>query len=686
MFIHQKLQIKITTLIAYRSIISLFSFIFNRNLKNKCYPKKILFTNTENYVIIITVIFTELSVMKGELIMKRIFFSVIIFLICALMPVGCELGDMNIGGNNGGTGEGGTGEDGIGNADPATCKHESLKLLEEVKPGCTSDGLTEGVQCYDCGSIVIAQDVIKGGHTYGDAFDEICNTCGEERVSAGSSAQDCLHERLTRLAEVKPGCTSDGLAEGAQCYDCGSIVIAQDVIKGGHTYDGALDNVCNACGEERNALSSITYDNSEVTITFYHTMGASMREILDKYIEQFNKLYPNIHVNHIQAGSYDDLHSQVKAEIAGGTAPNLAYCYPEHVGSYNKLGATVPLDALISSTVTVTRADGSVETMGLTDEQKADFFEAFYNQGRNYGDGLMYSLPFLKSTEVLYYNKTFFEDMGLSVPTTWEEMWEVCEQIKKLDPKSTPLGYDSESNLLFNLFEQYGYDYASAEGGGQILFNNPDAKALFKMLREKYQAGLFNVGGINGSYYFAPSNGGGSYMVISSSASAVHQVPDPVSGVYPFEVGIAPLPQVNADNGKVITQGPSLCILNTDNQNVLAATWLFTKFITTSAELQAEVSLRSGYLPTLKSAYENEIYKDYLALADGGKYIFSLSVNVSKEQEDRFFTPAGFNGSGKLRDELGDLICEVLGLPDAGLDAAIDKAFSNAVRECEDYE
>ena len=40
----------------------------------------------------------------------------------------------------------------------------------------------------------------------------------------------------------------------------------------------------------------------------------------------------------------------------------------------------------------------------LAEEQKADYVEAYYNEGTVYGDGLMYTLPFIKSTEVLYYN------------------------------------------------------------------------------------------------------------------------------------------------------------------------------------------------------------------------------------------------------------------------------------------
>ena len=40
------------------------------------------------------------------------------------------------------------------------------------------------------------------------------------------------------------------------------------------------------------------YDGSAVTITFYHTMGANLANVLANYIVEFNKLYPNITIEH----------------------------------------------------------------------------------------------------------------------------------------------------------------------------------------------------------------------------------------------------------------------------------------------------------------------------------------------------------------------------------------------------
>ena len=164
------------------------------------------------------------------------------------------------------------------------------------------------------------------------------------------------------------------------------------------------------------------YDGSAVTITFYNTMGANLKAVLDAYIVEFNKLYPNIHIEASQIGNYDDVREQIATEITVGNQPNIAYCYPDHVALYNIAKAVTTLDNLIASEEVITRADGTTETLGLTAEQIADFIEGYYNEGKQFGDGLMYTMPMSKSTEVLYYNKTFFDANGLKAPTTWAEL------------------------------------------------------------------------------------------------------------------------------------------------------------------------------------------------------------------------------------------------------------------------
>ena len=428
------------------------------------------------------------------------------------------------------------------------------------------------------------------------------------------------------------------------------------------------------------------YDGSEVTIRFYNTMGANLREVLDLYIVEFNKLYPNIHIEVSQVGGYDDVREQIATEITVGNQPNIAYCYPDHVALYNIAKAVTTLDNLIESDIEVTRADGTTEILGLTDEQKADFVEGYYNEGVQFGDGLMYTMPMSKSTEVMYYNKTFFEENGLTVPTTWDELEAVCAKIKEIDPNSIPLGYDSESNWFITMTEQYGSPYTSATGD-HFLFNNDTNKDFVKRFREWYKKGYLTTQEIYGAYtsgLFTSTSEVKSYISIGSSAGATYQRPAAVDGAYPFEVGIATIPQVDPANPKVISQGPSLCIFQKANPQEVVASWLFVKYLTTTVEFQAEFAMASGYVPVLKSVGEHPVYADFIAKADGGNNIAALSAKVCVEQANAYYTSPAFNGSSTARDQVGLLLQKCLVDPTNDVDSLVDKAFKDAVIACEE--
>ena len=426
--------------------------------------------------------------------------------------------------------------------------------------------------------------------------------------------------------------------------------------------------------------------NSEVTITFTHTMGAKLQEVLNTYIAEFNKIYPNITIEHVSAGGWSDINGQINTEIAGGTQPNIAYCYPDHVAMYNIAKSVVVLDNLLESDIAIGETG---EIIGLTDAQKADFIESYYNEGLAYGDGQMYTMPLNKSTEVLYYDKTFFEENNLTVPNTWEEMWDVCEKILAIDPDCYPLGYDAEDNWFITMCEQMGTGYTSAENGGQYLFNTAENKAFVKELREYYQKGYFTTQELYGSYtsnLFVETTDTRCYMCVGSSGGASYQMSnnDTDDGSFAFEVGVAPIPQYNG-NRKVISQGPSLCILkgaNTTDQQVLAS-WLFTKFLCTNVDFQAEFSMTSGYMPVLKSVVDNENYAAWLGKANGFEQLVATCVKTGIEGRDTYFVSPAFNGSSTARTQVGSLLIKCLSTETDDVDALIDQAFADALAECE---
>lgn len=424
--------------------------------------------------------------------------------------------------------------------------------------------------------------------------------------------------------------------------------------------------------------------DKQVEITFYHNMGQSKQTILDRYIAQFNESYPNIKVTYPNPfGGYEDIRDTITTEITTGDQPNIAYCYPDHVALYNRSNAVLPLNDFLPDgaykDMKITDVKGKTTSLGFDADDKNAFFQNYYEEGYKFDDeSKMYTLPFAKSTELMYYNKTYFENNDLKVPATWDDMEKLCVTIKGLSPDKTPFGYDSEANWFITMCEQYGSEYTSSTGN-KYRFDNKTNRDFVTKFKGWYDKGYFTTQAINGSYTSTAFKEQKIFMCIGSSAGASYQRVSPdTKGNYAFEVGVAPIPQVDAANPKSISQGPSVCIFKNEDPQKVLASWLFTKFLTTNVDFQAEFSFDSGYAPVIRTVTENQTYQNGIKMANGYAYLVQLAVKTCLEQDEKsYFVSPAFVGSSKARDEVGQLIQAVC----AGTD--VSTAFKNAVNHCE---
>ncbi|MBO7195723.1 MAG: extracellular solute-binding protein [Clostridia bacterium] len=421
-------------------------------------------------------------------------------------------------------------------------------------------------------------------------------------------------------------------------------------------------------GNTGNIDNVISYNGEPVTVTFYHYMNSSQREILDAAIERFNEIYPNITIDHSSYGSSDDLHYRILTELMVGQKPNLAISYPDHIASYKMAGALLPLDGYINSYDMSTNGNGDPIQMGYSDEERSSFISSFFAEGQCYDvQGTTYSLPFFKSTEVMYYNKTFFEQNGLAVPATWDEMEVLCEYIKSVYPESMPLVFDSESNLFITMAYQLRSPISNVNGN--ILFDNSVNMHFVKMLRNWYDSGYFTTLELIGSYASDIFNYGGCYMAIGSSASAAYYGPTKGS----FEVGVAPVPRFDTENPKYISQGSSICMMDVDDQSNAAA-WLFMKFLTTDVEFQTEIAILNGYMPVTTSVLDNTRYQQFLATStDNRALVLNLFHNMDSSS---FISTPAFQGSYYLRQQLSYLMRACLITKYTDLDSMISEKFA----------
>ena len=424
---------------------------------------------------------------------------------------------------------------------------------------------------------------------------------------------------------------------------------------------GGNDNNSEAGEKSKAEESEIDITDYDHTIVFYSTQGDSLQSKTQIAIDAFEAKHPGWTVVHTQVGGYDDVKSKIVSDLQGGLQPDLAYCYSDHVAQYLQTSKVIDLSTLINSTEKI-----GEETVGYTADELADFVEGYYKEGfaTNYGDYDAYgyskdailTLPFVKSTELLYYNADALKACGFEVAKTWDELWAQCATLRQKFPTATPLGYDSESNWFITMCEQNGWGYTAAEGE-HYLFNNDNTKAWLEGLVDYYAKGYIVTQNEYGSYtsnlFTKGVDDGGIVYCIGSSGGASYQASNN------FTWGVAPVPgSVQSDgsvNNAVISQGPSLVMLKNDRcsnpDEKAKMTFLFVKELL-DPTFQAEFSITSGYNPCRKSTYDVEAYVEHL----DGDSITAVAAKVATTMTDDFFTSPAFVGSSTARTQVGNVI------------------------------
>lgn len=392
-------------------------------------------------------------------------------------------------------------------------------------------------------------------------------------------------------------------------------------------------------------------------------------EIYQKCVEDFEALYPNIHVNLKLYTDYSAIYNDVITNIATDTTPNVCITYPDHIATYmTGDGKIVMLDDIINDPRyglggSELKFDGP-----SADEIVPKFLEELELNGSLMG------LPFMRSSEALYINKTYVEAMGYEIPDipTWDWVWEVSEAALAKNPDGTyavngqdvmiPFIYKSTDNMLITMLKQTGGEY-SDEAGSILIFNETTGDIL-KEIASHGQTRAFSTFKIS-SYPGNFMNAGQCILAVDSTAGATWMGSNaPLSDIHDskkvdFETVVRPVPQYDTSDVRMISQGPSICIFNKDDPQEVLASWLFAQFLLTN-EMQERYSETEGYVPVTLKAQNDPAYQEYLSLGgtDNGLH-YGVKIDCVKmviENTDNTFITPVFNGSASLRNAAGQMV------------------------------
>ena len=409
----------------------------------------------------------------------------------------------------------------------------------------------------------------------------------------------------------------------------------------------------------------------EISFWAKNDTNKTQTEIYQKAIADFEALYPNIHVSMRLYTDYGKIYNDVITNISTGTTPNVCITYPDHIATYmTGTNSVVPLDAVFAD-AKYGLGGSELRFDGPTKDEIIPQFLSECAIG-----GTTYALPFMRSTEACYINKTMLEQMGYEVPEvlTWDFVWDVSEQAMKKNADGTfavngqkvmiPFIYKSTDNMMIQMLRQEGAGYSDEEGN--ILIFNDDTRAILRTVAEHAASRAFSTFKIS-SYPGNFFNAGQCLFAVDSTAGATWMGSNAplldisADKVVPFETAVRAVPQFDPDHPRMISQGPSVCVFNKRDPQEVLASWLFTQYLLTN-EVQIAYSETEGYLPVTSKAHESAEYRDYLSRAgeDNALY-YDVKIAASKlllENTDKTFTTPVFNGSTSLRNAAGQLIEE----------------------------
>ncbi len=391
--------------------------------------------------------------------------------------------------------------------------------------------------------------------------------------------------------------------------------------------------------------------------------------IYQQAIDSFQKLYPNVSVKLRLYTDYGRIYNDVITNIATHTTPNVCISYPDHIATYlTGEDVVLPLDAWFADPAFGLGGSELKFDSPRQDEIVPEFLAECVL------DNAHYAIPYMRSTEACYVNKTFVEKLGYELPKvlTWDFVWEVSEKAMEKNPDGSfkingqqvmiPFIYKSTDNMMIQMLRQRGAGYSTADG--KVLLFNDTTKELLYTIAEHAGSRAFSTFKIS-SYPANFLNAGQCIFAVDSTAGATWMGSDaplvdiPPDQLVEFETAVLPVPQFDVDHPQMISQGPSLCIFQKDDPQEVLASWLFAQYLLTN-DVQIAYAETEGYVPVTSKAQNDPGYRDYLSrIGEDQDEHYDIKIQASEllmANTGNTFTTPVFNGSASVRDAAGQLI------------------------------
>ena len=370
---------------------------------------------------------------------------------------------------------------------------------------------------------------------------------------------------------------------------------------GGSTGKAGANASSAAAPASSEAVDPSKYEVTEpITITWWHALESQYDELVADVVKKFNATQKLITVEAQYIGSYKDINEALVAAHAAGTGlPAVAVANTDYVASYGDSGLYENLDPYIAGT-----------------DYEVDDFSAGLLLSSQY-NGKQVALPFLHSTQVIYYNKTMADANG----------WKIPEKIEDFTPFLAEV--HSKKGIYGTVvpgWDQWYFETLYLNEGVQIITGDNDcdlngdaALGVTKMIKGWCDAGdAYFASGTDASATMRQNFYDQKTFSVMHTSSLYNNY---VSKCPDFEVGMAWYPAATTGDKNSEVGGCVLGIPSKNDQATKNAAWQFLQFLC-GKEVNMEWAEGTGYLPTRNSVLDTEEGKKFLEKKPAFQCIF----------------------------------------------------------------
>lgn len=330
-------------------------------------------------------------------------------------------------------------------------------------------------------------------------------------------------------------------------------------------------------------------ETGPVTLTVWDQECCQVSKVWDQLNEEFMQKYPNVTIKRVNR-DFGELKALLRLAIAGPKGPDVVEVnqgWPD-MGQLVKAGLLLPLD-------------NYADAYGWTDRVSQNVLDVsrWSSDGSQFGTGSLFGFTTFGEIIGVYYNVKKLNDLGLTLPTTFDEFEHALEVAKQAGEVPIQFGNNDafpgihEYVILQDQLETVDYltDFIFGLKGNDLSFDTPGDLQAATTLQDWATKGYFTPGFGGGGYDDAVANfakGEGLFMItgnwIVESLGADSQ-----------DFGFFVMPPAEAGGATVSTGGagfPLSISAGTEHPDVAAAyiDWM------TNAHA-AELLLPTGQIP-----------------------------------------------------------------------------------------